>query len=126
MQWDRKPATKLYNAWLAGVPAILSPDPAYQDLRRSEHDYLEAKTSDEIILQLKRLMDSPDLRHAMHANALSRAPYFDWKNNAERWLDLINLEIAPRYARWRRSRFRRKAFLAARHFASQNFPQLLR
>lgn len=31
-----KPASKLVNAWLAGCPALLGPEPAFQDLRRSE------------------------------------------------------------------------------------------
>ena len=31
----RKPATKLYNAWRAGVPALLGPELAYRELRES-------------------------------------------------------------------------------------------
>ena len=45
MQVNMKPATKLYNAWLAGVPAILSPDGAFEAIREvrtrlhASHDY---------------------------------------------------------------------------------------
>src|SRR6185295_13492466 len=34
-----KPATKLYNAWLAGVPALLGDEPAFRALWQSELDY---------------------------------------------------------------------------------------
>src|SRR5262245_14056313 len=46
---DRKPASKLCKAWLAGVPAILSPEVTFQDIRRSELDYLEARNVPEIM-----------------------------------------------------------------------------
>jgi len=34
-----KPASKLVNAWLAGVPALLGPEVAYRELRRSELEW---------------------------------------------------------------------------------------
>ena len=39
--YNAKPASKLINAWHAGVPALLGPEPAFQALRRSELDYLD-------------------------------------------------------------------------------------
>ena len=30
-----KPASKLVNSWIAGVPALLGPEPAFRDLRES-------------------------------------------------------------------------------------------
>lgn len=69
----RKPASKLCNAWLAGVPAILSPDVAFRDLRRSPLDYLEAQTIPEVLEAIDRLRDDIDLRRAMAENAAARA-----------------------------------------------------
>ncbi|HIW78417.1 MAG TPA: hypothetical protein H9874_04635, partial [Candidatus Bilophila faecipullorum] len=39
-----KPASKLINAWTAGVPALLGLEPAYEELRRSPLDFLETPT----------------------------------------------------------------------------------
>lgn len=54
--WDHyKPASKLINAWIAGVPAILSNDSAFRNLRKSKLDYLVAETLEEVIRNLKKL-----------------------------------------------------------------------
>ena len=41
--------SKLINAWLAGCPGILGPESAFQQLRESELDYIEARTVDDIV-----------------------------------------------------------------------------
>lgn len=41
-----KPASKLINAWKAGVPALLGPEPAYRELRTSPLDFLEAASAE--------------------------------------------------------------------------------
>ncbi len=63
--WTSKPATKLVNAWLAGVPAILGPEVAYRELRRSPLDYLEAATVAEARAAVLRLATDPALYRAM-------------------------------------------------------------
>jgi hypothetical protein len=44
-----KPASKLINAWLAEVPPLLGPEPAYQNLRRSELDYLPVDSGRDVL-----------------------------------------------------------------------------
>ncbi|HWW86655.1 MAG TPA: glycosyltransferase [Vicinamibacterales bacterium] len=111
---NRKPASKLLNAWRAGVPAVLSPDIAFGDLRRSELDYLEARDVPEIILRLKRLKDDAALRRSMAANGTRRAADYTAEHNARAWQNLIQREIGPRFASWVRSPWRRKWFYFAR------------
>lgn len=41
-----KPASKLINAWKARVPAMLGPEPAYRELRRSPLDFLETDSAE--------------------------------------------------------------------------------
>jgi hypothetical protein len=100
-----KPATKLYNAWLAGVPAILSPDLAFRELRRSELDYLEARTGDEAKAALVRLRSEPDLYAAMVENGRHRGRDFSPDAVARRWETLLYSTLPPLAAtipRWRR------------------------
>lgn len=95
-----KPASKLINAWLAGCPAILGPEPAYQHLRESELDYIEVRTPDEVISALVRLKNNPALYSAMVENGLKRAKDFTPDAIALRWRDLLAGPIAEGYERW--------------------------
>src|SRR4051812_20480023 len=71
-----KPAWKLFNAWLAGVPAVLGPESGYRELREGPLDYLEATTPDQALRALQRLQDEPGLYAAMVANGLRRGSAF--------------------------------------------------
>ncbi|MGJ8640778.1 MAG: glycosyltransferase [Opitutaceae bacterium] len=102
-----KPATKLYNAWLAGVPAILSPDEAFMDLRRSDDDFLIAQSEDEAIAALKMLRDHPPLRERMIRNGLERSVEFTDSSLAEQWSEIFENQILPSYIKWNGSKLRR-------------------
>jgi hypothetical protein len=71
-----KPASKLVNAWLAGVPALLGPEIAYRELRRSELDYFEVSSLAEARAAVDRLLGDPGLYNAMVENGRARAAGF--------------------------------------------------
>jgi hypothetical protein len=114
---DRKPASKLYNAWLAGTPAILSPDIAYEDIRKSELDYLEANNIQDIIERLRQLKNNPALRRAMIDNGKTRAKDFNSEKIARDWIEIIQTQIIPSYAKWKNSPFYRSMFFFWRTIA---------
>jgi hypothetical protein len=97
-----KPALKLTNAWFAGCPAILSPEPAYQDLRQSALDYIEVTTPEEAIAALKRLQDEPALYAAMVENGFRRASEFTEDKVALYLRNLLANPIAAGYEQWLR------------------------
>lgn len=97
-----KPANKLVNAWRAGVPALLGPEPAYRELRRSDLDYFEVRTPDEAIACLTRLVNDPDLYRRMSENGLARAAEFTEERIYGLWPGLFNGEILEAYRRWQR------------------------
>jgi glycosyltransferase involved in cell wall biosynthesis len=84
-----KPASKLFNAWHAGVPAILGPEYAYREVRRSDVDYLEATTPEEVRAAVLRLHREPDLYRAMVENGRRRAVEFGSDRILARWSDLL-------------------------------------
>lgn len=103
---ELKPAVKLTNAWMAGCPAILGPEPAYSALRHSELDYMEVRTVQEVIEAIQRLKDSPKLYAAMVQNGLERAEEFTVDQIALHWRELLSGPIAQGYEQWlRQSRF---------------------
>lgn len=95
-----KPPSKLINAWLAGVPALLGPEPAYQQLRKSELDYIEVRSPQEVIQAIKRLKNDPDLYLAMIENGRQRAKEFTPDQIALHWRNLLAGEIATGYEKW--------------------------
>jgi hypothetical protein len=114
-----KPASKLRNAWAAGVPAILSPDPAFSDVRKSDLDYLEARDVPAIIDRLKQLMTNSDLRNSMVENGRRRAEDFSADEIVLQWIEIITEQLLPRFELWRRSNYRRTAFVFTREMAQQ-------
>lgn len=95
-----KPATKLANAWLAGVPAILGPESAYQDLRTDDLDYLEARTCDDVVNAIRRLKETPLLYQAMRERAAQRAPGFTADAVAKLWRDTLAGAVTDGYRKW--------------------------
>ncbi len=120
--WDHtwKPANKLYNAWLAGVPAILGLESAYQAERKSELDYLEVASYQELISAIKRLKADRELRRAIAENARVRAEEINPNQIVKRWQDFLKNRAVPAYESWcRASESQRERFLQARYFAYQ-------
>jgi hypothetical protein len=98
-----KPASKLVNAWLAGVPALLGPEVAYRELRRSELDYFEVASLTEAQAAVDRLLADPGLYKAMVENGRARAVDFTAEAILPRWEKLL-FETIPALAptRWSR------------------------
>jgi hypothetical protein len=109
-----KPASKLLNAWHAGVPALLGPEPAFRALRRSELDYIEVRTPADALAAVDRLLAEPARYRAMVEQAARRAPELDDDAIAGLWIALLE---AARQALPRRRRLPRP--LQVGRFAGQ-------
>lgn len=96
-----KPAVKLVNAWLACVPAMLGPEPAYQALRKSELDYLEVTTADDALRELRRLQKSPQLYQQMVENGLRRFEECSTDMVAQAWHRFLSGPVTQGYELWR-------------------------
>jgi len=102
-----KPATKLTNAWLAGVPALLGPEYAFRELRRSELDYLEVADADAAAAGLARLRGEPALYRAMVEHGAARAREVDVAAVAAAWETLLVERLPAAAARPAARRARR-------------------
>lgn len=107
-----KPATKLVNAWLAGVPALLGPELAFEELRRSPLDYLEVASVAEARAAVLRLRNEPELYRAMVENGLRRGAELAPEALVPRWAELLTATIPDLVAR--RTGFVRRLPLPAR------------
>ncbi|MGF1491696.1 MAG: glycosyltransferase [Microcoleaceae cyanobacterium] len=110
-----KPASKLYNAWHAGVPAILGYESAFRAERKSDLDYIEVTSAEEIVMALKSLRDNPTLRQSMVEWGHVRAKETDPQEMTNRWIALLTEVAVPACTHWsRRSHLSRQAFFSKR------------
>jgi hypothetical protein len=111
-----KPAVKLINAWTAGCPAILGPEPAYQALRQSELDYLEVRSPEEAIAALQQLKAQPKRYEAMVENGLKRAQAFTTDQLSILWRDLLTERIIQGYEQWQQQSWLQKRVVRPAQF----------
>ena len=96
-----KPATKLYNAWLAGVPFIGGMDSAYAADGEPGGDFLQAATPGELFGHLRRLQDELSLRKRLVAAGAISGRGFSFDATLERWKRLLGETVPDLAARWR-------------------------
>ncbi len=119
---DTKPPTKLINAWLAGTPALLGPESAYEQLRESELDYLEVRSPEDVIRAVESLRREPERYRAMIEHGARRGQGFNAEATTRRWTELLEGPIAEAFVRWRSAsapakmlRLAGHPFVVARH-----------
>lgn len=91
-----KPGWKLFNAWLAGVPALLGPEAGYRELREGPLDYVEIEDAVQAMAAIDRLLEEPGLYRAMVDNGLARGRACDTATTLARWQRVIDDELLPR------------------------------
>ncbi len=97
-----KPASKLVNAWQAGVPSILGCESSYRALGTPGVNYLEAASVRSLKLQLLRLRDDAALIASLVAAGAAQFGQASNERTARMWIETVDEKIAPRYQRWRR------------------------
>ncbi len=107
-----KPASKLINAWRAGVPAILGTEIAYRELRRTNLDFMEVATPADAVAALNHLRRSPETYSAMVANGEERALEFSVSSVVQYWARFIESVLGsfdnPAVTRARQEKARRR------------------
>jgi hypothetical protein len=115
--WYLKPPSKLFNAWLAGVPAILGRESAYRAERRSELDFIEVVSREHVEDALVRLRDDLRLRKAMVENGHTRAEGVSDDAITAQWIRFIENEVTPAYNAWKASSSSRRVWATVKRAA---------
>jgi len=105
----KKPASKLVNAWIGGTAALLGPEPAFQELRRSELDFFEVCRPADAIEALARLQSDTGLFRAVLRNAQERAQEFSAPRMVASWLKILNGPVLDTFRDWERRPLAAKA-----------------
>lgn len=80
-----KPASKLFNSWRAGVPAILGKESAFQSIRKNSLDYLEVGSYEESKSALRQLCEDTDLYREVINNGFQRASEVEIDAIVKQW-----------------------------------------
>lgn len=111
----RKPASKLINAWHAGVPALLSPESAYLCEKKSDLDFIEVRSAEDVLKGLRQLRTDPDFRRRMVENGARRAIDRSEQAVAMMWKRYLEECVVPACQQWQHLGVaRRSAFYLAR------------
>lgn len=115
--YNQKPASKLYNCWMAGVPGILGPESAYVAERQGDRDYVEVRTVAEAVGALRRLRDDGEFRREIVAQGVARSAGLSPAGLSGVWGQFLEGVARPAYGSWvGLSGQRQGQFLADRTF----------
>lgn len=95
-----KPATKLYNAWMAGVPFIGGMDSAFSSDGREGIDYLRCSTLESVFTGLERLKSNQDFCRQLVMEGSFSARRFTPEAITDNWsvfLRGVVTTMAPEY-----------------------------
>lgn len=102
---SNKPASKLVNSWMAGVPAILGREVGFLELRRTPLDYIEATSERQVLESLSFLKNNSQAFDAIVENGLMRSSEFSVMKVLERWIELFNGSILTCFKDWRQKSY---------------------
>ncbi len=114
--FNNKLASKLYNAWRAGVPVLLGPETAYQNEKKSRFDYMEVNSANEIISALKSLRKNHRLYKQMVNNGIIRSKEVSQNKIIGLWKSFLVNVAVPAYRRHCKNRISTNMFLLQRYF----------
>lgn len=116
--YNWKPASKLYNSWQAGVPAILGQESSFRSERNSALDYIEVKSPEQIIKALESLRADQDLRQKMVENGKNRSQHNTPDVITNQWISFLENEAFPYYYKWVSfSKYRQNFFIFTRNYS---------
>jgi hypothetical protein len=97
-----KPATKLVNAWKAGVIPFLGPEPAYRQIGRPGVDYVEVSNVEDVLERLRWMRERPaEVARMREEGARAMAGYRD-EVLVREWIELFQGTATPAFEEWRR------------------------
>ena len=100
-RYKRKPASKLVNAWHAGIPFIGGWDSAYAQIGTPGTDYLRASSHKELVAHILELKEDAGLYNKLAGAGTERAKEFTAEAIAGKWAAMLEEKVVPVYRAWR-------------------------
>lgn len=88
-----KPATKLYNAWIAGVPLLTGQDSACEAEGTDGVDYLKITSPQDLLSKLKLLKNDPDFRNKITSSGQKKTASRNRDAVRQMWVELVKNQL---------------------------------
>ncbi len=98
--YNHKPASKLINAWHAGVPFIGGYDSAYRQVGEPGVNYLLAENENDVIRHLEALTESTTFYAELVQSGRLAAQNFSIAAIGLQWVNVIQKIVNDHYNRW--------------------------
>ena len=113
--YDKKPPSKLVNAWHAKIPFVGGYDSAYRQLGVPEENYLLAQNPQQIVEAIMRLRNDSALYEKLVRNGELKAAQYTDERIAELWETILTGPVQQRYQKWKsRRKLESARFMAKR------------
>ncbi|WP_413164363.1 hypothetical protein ACL6C3_00605 [Capilliphycus salinus ALCB114379] len=99
-KYINKPATKLFNAWLAGVPAVLGYESAYRAEGIPNFNYLEVTSLNELLFALRQLKSNRTIRQYLIRNSQSKLNQIHWDKIIKKWRYFLEQIATVAFDEW--------------------------
>lgn len=114
--FSNKPASKLYNSWIAEIPFIGGNESAYLMEKTNDFDCIIVNNLEELKEKIIFLKDNPKVRQKMIDNAIIKSQLYDTDKITDEWIDTLN-KVLKLAEEWRKlSNFKRKLFFIKKFF----------
>ena len=107
-----KPATKLYDAWHAGVPFIGGRDSAYAADGNPGEDYLVATSPEEVFQHLKHLKTNEAFRASLVEKGFQTGANFTQEATLQRWRILMEETLPTLASDWQLASTKRRSWFS--------------
>lgn len=98
--YPTKPATKLFNAWLAGIPFIGGYDSAFEQVGKPSEDYLRVSSYDELVGAVKILRSDKAMFQKLVENGKRSVNGYTPDKITDKWMEVIEHYLIPAYTYW--------------------------
>lgn len=95
--FDNKPAAKLVNAWLAGVPFIGGMDYGFVEVGEPEWNYLRIANAKDLENALKRFAKDPEMRANYAERGRKMAAFYTFDETVLRWETLLKGRVTQQF-----------------------------
>jgi hypothetical protein len=110
--YDTKPASKLVNAWHAGIPFIGGFDSAFEQMGKPGKDYIQVSSIEEVQDAVLKLKNDPPFYQSIIEEGNAKAKRYNDDVTFNRWEEVLTGPIADRYSEWqKRKLIERQRFL---------------
>lgn len=88
-KYRNKPANKVINAWIAGVPIIVGDEYAYNSIRKCKYDFIKIEKASDSLGAIEELISNPSYYEKIVKNGIDRSKEYTFEKIENIWIDFL-------------------------------------